>query len=142
MDARRNRRAQDPEATRLSKSNSTLPGLIILAAGVLCLIASICLFAAFGFPTDISEEPEQISGIVALAVGAVLTLIGIMVAVYLKRQKEKQLKELARSKKARVSPNVSPSPYNRGPPPNYQDIPRQQRQYKHYDSDFMSTVSS
>ena len=142
MDARRNRRGQDPEATRLSRSNSTLPGLIILAAGVLCLIASICLFAAFGFPTDISNEPEQISGILTLAVGAVLTLIGIMVAAYLKRQKEKQMKELARLKKAKVSPNVSPPPYDRGPPPNYQDIPRQQRQYKHYGSDFMSTVSS
>ena len=141
MDARRNRRAHE-ESTKISKSNSTLPGLIILAAGVLFLIACICLFAAFGFPTEITDKPEQISGVVTLAVGVILCFVGILVAVYLKKEKEKHEREIARMKKAKVSPKISPPPYNTGPPPKYQDIPRKERQFQHYDTDYMSTVSS
>ncbi len=138
MDARRNRRGHDD--TVLSKSNSSLPGLIVLSIGILFLIASICLFAVFGFPKNVSEEPKKLSGVIALGVGVLLTAIGVIVSVCLKKKRDKRRKELARQKKAKVSPNVHSLPaYSHNPPPAYQDVPGQQRNYKHK---HMSPVSS
>ena len=143
MDARRSRRTNEPENTKLSRSNSTLPGLVLLAVGVICLVLSICLVAAFGFPSNISEKPQKVSGIIALGLGLLLTVIGIGVSVYLKKKKDQRKKEIAKQRRTKISPNVAPPPYDRGPPPSYQDIPKQQTNFnKSYDTDLLSIVSS
>ncbi len=134
MDARRTRIRAESEQTRLSTSNATLPGLILLAIGIVALVTSIILLVAYGFPSDVSEKPESLSGTITLCVGGVLSIAGIIVALYLKHKNDRRKKEKVRPRRARITPS---------PPPSYSDIQRQKGQpYSEYhDNSYISAVA-
>ncbi len=90
MEARRYRNDNQPD---VNISNRTLPGVIILAAGLVVVIVGGILMAVLGVPTDttpVTEYPLTIVGPIVLAVGLLLFVIGLGYTVHLKYKAENE----------------------------------------------------
>ena len=105
MEARRYRNRGEPDDIRLSSSNVTIPGLVLITLGILFLVTAIVLYAVYGFPTDMANENGQVAGTICLIIGTLLTITGIGVAIHLNVKHQRQKKQLAKQRKTKSRPN-------------------------------------
>ena len=118
MDVRRYHN-RDTTDTPVALSNKTLPGLVVLAIGIIIVITGLILLAAFGVPKDISTNPEKLSGVVALGVGVVISVIGVIMSIVLRKRAREAKREAKRRQReaqqeqqaARQAARIAPVPY-------------------------------
>lgn len=107
LDTRRYRERQAQQAN-MNIISSSIPGLVIISIAVLVIIVGIILMASFGVPKKPYSENlgvKKLSGPVTMGVGVLLTIIGICVAVTLKKGRKK--KGLTKKNTShRISPNA------------------------------------
>ena len=109
MEARRYNRGP---AVRVSKSTSTLPGLILIAVGALILLAGVILLASFGIPRDVSQ-PKQFAGPIVLTMGGIVGISGVFYALYLNKKARKIQEQKALAKGKEKPKSTTPLPAGR-----------------------------
>lgn len=103
LDTRRYRERQ-AQQSKVHITSSSIPGLVILAIGVMVIVAGVILMASFGTPkTPFADNKETYSGPITLGVGGLLSLIGICLSVYLKNSRKKEKTKVKSTQ--RISPN-------------------------------------
>ena len=107
MDSHRLRQCHGRRPNSAQISGTNFKTTVAIGLGIVTLFAGIILIVAFGLPSDISQNPRSISGVVVCVVGVCLSFIA---SVYAYTQNVKRKKRIARSRlmKVRTLAQVAP----------------------------------
>ena len=88
MEAARYHNRDRRSDVQLAVTNKTLPGILVLVLGLCIVIAGIILFAAYGLPDNVSQNPKTISGPITVSAGVLVCLLGAFITRKLRIQKQ------------------------------------------------------
>jgi hypothetical protein len=82
----------------------------VIALGVVTVFAGIILLVAFGVPaSDVSQDPKSVLGVLVIALGGAVVVVGSVYAYCQNRRKRRRLRARARFFKVRTLAQVAPA---------------------------------